>query len=69
MPLDLKAPLKTRSGRSVRLLATDAGGDFPLVGLIRDPESGNEAACLWTIEGRSKYYQAGDWHGLELVNG
>jgi hypothetical protein len=34
--LDLSKPVQTRDGRAVRILCTDAEGDFPIVGLVKN---------------------------------
>lgn len=49
--LDLTKPAQTRDGRPVRLLCTDAGSRYPVVGLVQDPD-GNEALENWALDGR-----------------
>lgn len=42
---------RTRDGRPVRVLATDARGDQPVVGLVWNIEQDKEAVMRWSIDG------------------
>lgn len=52
----------TRDGRKVRILCVDAGGDYPIVGLIED---GNERAMHWMASGR--YCNSMTTNGMDLM--
>jgi len=59
--LDFTKPVQTKDGRKVRILCTDAPGDYPVVGLL-----GN-TPYSWTIDG--KYNRGLLVHDLrDLVN-
>ncbi len=55
---------KTRNGRDVRLLCTDANGTFPVVGLITQTNGQQEAGC-WTSTGGS--WSDGSFSSSDLV--
>ena len=47
--------LRTRNGRSVKLLCLDAKRTYPIIGLIQHPSpSGEECIESWTINGKYK---------------
>jgi hypothetical protein len=47
--------LRTRNGRSVKLLCLDAKRTYPIIGLIQHPNpSGEEVIESWTINGKYK---------------
>lgn len=62
-PFDPTKPARTRDGRSVRILCTDAKGDFSIVALI-DDETGGEIVRLYDSQGRPASAEA----GLYLIN-
>ena len=64
--LDLTKPVQTRDGEPVRILATDAKGSYPVVGLVYESEAGEDEAEFWTAAGH--YYAAGMESGFDLVN-
>lgn len=63
--LDLKKPVQTRSGQSVRILTTDRQGEYPVVGLI-SYASGEERVETWALDGRN--YKLGLPDSMDLVN-
>lgn len=64
-PLDLTKPVQTRDGRAVRILCTDAQGQFPVVALVTDQE-GKEQVVMYTANGR--LYLEGFDSNFDLVN-
>lgn len=51
MTIEINKQYKTRDGMAVRILATDAKGRFPIVGLV---DVGNaEYARQWKADGRA----------------
>lgn len=42
---------QTRDGRPVRVLCTDAAGDFPVVGLVKTYSGGRDVPMAWTDRG------------------
>ena len=48
--VDFTKPIKTRDGRKVRILCTDANSKYPVVGLITDGQC--DIHSSWTIDGR-----------------
>jgi|SRR5690606_8845072 len=70
-PLDFNKPITTRSGRPVRILCTDAGGEYPVVGLRSIYGNGREEVCRWKLNGeiRSKDFFVGEHVGsADLIN-
>lgn len=64
-PTDLTKPVRTRSGLDVRILCTDAPGDFPVRGeFINDEDAAVSRA--WAKDGR--YLASGLEHPRDLVN-
>jgi hypothetical protein len=63
MTLDLSKPVQTRDGRKVRILCTDAKGDFRIAGLI--DEGRHEYAATWGMTGRM---ELGGLSPSDLVN-
>jgi len=47
-PIDWTKPVRTKDGRSVRVLRTDGPGDYPVVGFVQD----DPYPVTWTLEGR-----------------
>ncbi len=47
----VKGRIRTRDGRPVRILAWDAMGDYPIVGLIFLAEIDTEMSLQWTKQG------------------
>lgn len=43
---------RTRDGRPVRVLATDARGEQPVVGLVYELEADKETLRRWSIDGK-----------------
>jgi hypothetical protein len=64
MKIDITKPVRTRDGRSVRILCTDKKGNYPIVGLVTN-EDGSETVCSYRLDG--VYYSAGE-SGCDLVN-
>ena len=62
-PLDLTKPVRTRDGRKVRIICTDAPGQYSIVGLI---DGVLEAASVWPDQGM--FYPKVAVHDLDLVN-
>lgn len=50
--IDMKKKYKTRSGIPVRILAVDAKGDFPVVGLLQTSPD-RDTLLNWRIDGRA----------------
>ena len=48
---NLRGRIKTRDGRQVRILAWDALGDWPVVGLIYIDDLDTELSWQWTRKG------------------
>lgn len=63
--IDFTKPVQTRDGRKVRILATDARTDYPVVGLVEQPV-GIESTESWTLEG--SWYSNGRLSSYDLVN-
>lgn len=42
----------TVTGYNVRIICTDAKGDFPVIGLVSKPDSPNEVPCTFTKAGK-----------------
>lgn len=64
-PLDLTAPVQTREGNSVRILATNRKGRYPVVGLVLVGD--REDLSSWTDDGRPHERIAEELPG-DLVN-
>jgi hypothetical protein len=60
--IDMDKQYQTRSGRPVRILATDRQGYFPVIGLVQDTD-GDEHMETWTIEGNVDFEK----HAHDLV--
>jgi hypothetical protein len=65
MPLiEMGKKYQTRDGRPVRILATDAGGECPVVALTIDSDGGATFRC----EPNGLYYPAGGvMHHMDLI--
>lgn len=48
-PFDLTKPLQTRDGREVRIYATDAGGEYPIHGAVKEGQGWLHEG--WSIRG------------------
>ena len=55
--LDFTQPVQTRDGRKVRVLCTDGGGDYPVVGLY-EWDGSHGTLCRWTLSG--VYHPSGE---------
>lgn len=69
--LDFNKPITTRSGRPVRILCTDAGGEYPVIGLRQIYGNGREEVCRWKLDGtiRQKDFFVGEHVGsADLIN-
>lgn len=44
--------VRTRDGRSVRILCFDAMGDYPIVALVKNKNTGKDLVALYTSDGR-----------------
>lgn len=68
-PLDFTKPVQTRDGRNVRILCTDGGGEYPVIGycdpLEGDGDEGRIIGC-WLLSGKTVSF-GGD-HELDLIN-
>lgn len=62
--ISLDKTYRTKDGQHVRILCTDAKGDFPVVGLLR-LRDGTDDTNKWTIEG--SFYRWGNPSELDLV--
>lgn len=62
LTLDLNKPVQTRNGDPVRILCTDASGDYPVVGLVQD----NLDPQVWTQTG--EYYLGQTDSLMDLMN-
>lgn len=60
---DFTKPIQTRGGEKVRILCTDAPGDYPIVGLI----GGNHVPETWTAKGYHLNWDETP-HVMDLVN-
>ena len=49
MALDFTKPVQTRSGLKVTIFATEARGNWPVIGLIHEPAK--DTGCVWTLKG------------------
>lgn len=47
MTIDFTKPVQTKDGRKVRILCTDAGHPYPIVGLVGD----SKQLCAWLPSG------------------
>lgn len=63
MTIDLSKKYRTRDGRDVRILCTDAPGEYPVIGYAINSDA-SIILCKWMREGR---YQVIDWPCLDLV--
>lgn len=63
--LDLTKPVQTHDGRPVRILCTDAAGEYPVVGIEKDGEK--DTVRRWTKDGRFATYSRGP-HSHDLIN-
>lgn len=63
--LDLTKPVQTCDGRPVRILCTDAAGEYPVVGIEIDGEK--DTVRRWTKDGRFATYSRGP-HSHDLIN-
>jgi hypothetical protein len=64
MKIDFTKPVQTRDGRKVRILCTDAGEPFPIVGICEDLTSGRFAQ-RWTADGY--YLDNGKQDRVDLI--
>ena len=62
--LDVDKPVKTRDGRSARIVCRDCRGPFPIVALVATHD-GAEDPRLFTAEGQ---YWLGTYSYYDLVN-
>lgn len=68
MGIDFNKPVRTRHGHHVRILCTDAGGRYPVIGLRTNPnDSRGELLEQWTEDG-SYVHDDDKPHCLDLVN-
>lgn len=51
MTLDLTKPVTTRDGRPVRIVEPNLKSNYPILGIITEP-NGNEEVRLWSASGR-----------------
>lgn len=49
--LDLTKPVQTRSGHKVEILKTNLKGEFPVIGVVTHPDSGDEEVSYWHANG------------------
>lgn len=64
--LDLTKPVQTRGGRKVRILATDAGRNQPVIGLLAGDKY-TESLESWGLDGRYRS-DAKEESSMDLVN-
>lgn len=65
-PTDLTKPVRTRSGLDVRILCTDAPGDYPVEGeYLQDDDW---VMGTWTTEGRYWLSGVSEFDNLDLIN-
>jgi hypothetical protein len=63
MAIDFNKPVQTRNGEFVRVLCEDAGGEYPVVGLVGEQRE----LRTWTFDGVESI-GTGFPHGRDLVN-
>jgi hypothetical protein len=62
MTIDFTKPVVTRSGKAVKILTTEALGDFPVFGNIYD------ATCTLSFMADGNYFDEGYEHENDLMN-
>lgn len=62
--IDMKRKYQTRDGRNVRLLCTDAPGDYPVRGLVEKEDS----TYSWTLDGLEYTGKTFHWDLIEVPN-
>ena len=66
MAINWNKPVQTRDGRKVRILAADARGDYPVIGLIESPGDPTDDCEFWTESGA--FYSDRDGSPEDLIN-
>lgn len=65
MNVDINKKYKTRGGRTVRILATDLNGDYPVAGSLTK-EDGKDYLFRWRLNGRFIYNTESDSDLVEV---
>ncbi len=65
MPLNLNAPVRTRSGLPARIISTDRAGALPVIALVRE----NGADHVWSYTRDGSFNRNGRRDDRDLVNG
>lgn len=58
--INWEEPIVTEDGRSVRILATDVDGDFPVVGIV------GETVWSWTVGGTGRWVDTPNIQNVKL---
>jgi hypothetical protein len=58
--IDITKHYKTRDDREVKLLMTDGGSRYPVLGAIKDTESGHWVNYTWTSKGEHYIGESSD---------